>query len=181
MHSLDRNNTNIEAKIAEYNATSERLNYISGAQDTLFVFACTATGAILTLSIQQYNPYIALISFIILIAIRCRVMWFRNVYLRELIYIKVFLAPELGLDTNAKDIIKPDAGISSVHFHIYTLLGVGAFLVYLLNNPQRVIFLFITISMLLIVIGLDCYYHLSAKPLTKKYTNKLKHEKKKEC
>ena len=153
------------ANLAEYNAINSRLENFSNAQNALFIFAFSATGAILPFSLQQSNPYISLINLLVLIAVRCRVMWFRNARFNELAYLRVIVEPSLKLDSKAKVAINPE-GISKVHYFIYTFLGVGSILTYRLNNPDNVATFMLGITLLIVVFFLDFYYVFSLSVCT---------------
>ena len=61
----ENNSNNNDALIAEYNAIRQSCENKGDAQNNLFIFALTSIGAILSFSLQQKNPYIALVSFIV--------------------------------------------------------------------------------------------------------------------
>ena len=137
-----------EAVLAEYTAIKEWCRYAGDAQNTLFLFAFTAGGAVLSFSIQQENPYIALVNFMVLIAIRCRIMRFRNTIFKNEAYMRIFLEPLLQIDSTKIRLVKCE-GLSVIQYFIYSFIGAASVLVYFLFNPYNVIALILCLFFLL--------------------------------
>jgi len=146
-----------EAVLAEYTAIKEWCKYAGDAQNTLFIFAFTAGGTILSFSLQQENPYIALVNFIVLIAIRCRIMRFRNTISKNETYMRIFLEPLLQIDSAKMRLVKCE-GISIIQYFIYSLIGLASVVVYFLFNPCSIIALVLCLFLFVVVVFLDCYY-----------------------
>lgn len=161
-----------EAILAEYNVVNQALARISNAHDTLFIFSFTAAGAMLSFAVQQSNPYIALITLIVLLVFRFRVMWYRDAYLHQASYLSVIIEPSLKLSGRIKKKV-PETGISQVHYFSYSLLGAGSIGVHFLYNPLYSCnnwFAFsIGIILLIFVIAMDLFYVLRSSATRKRY------------
>jgi len=153
-----------EVLLAEYTAIQEFLRYLGDAQNSLFIFAFTASGAILSFSVQQESPYIAIVNFVVLIAVRCRVMWFRNNYFNQSAYVKIILEPLLQLESKKSHSVKWQ-GISVMQYFIYSFLGMGSAFVYILFDPYNIFALVLCIFLLGFVVFLDCYYFFGSNKL----------------
>ena len=154
---------NRDALLAEYNAIQQRLINISNAQNTLFVFIITAVGATLSFSMQQDNPFIALVSYGLLISVRLRVMWHRNIYHKELTYSRFVVEPLLELNIANKVFDEDTTGISQLQYYIYTLLGAGVLLSFSLFNTDTFTACVLGIILLIPVFSLDHYYLRSSR------------------
>ena len=139
----------------------------SDAQNSLFVFAITASGVILSLSLQQGNPYIAMVNLFIFIVVRCGVIWFRNAYFRERAYMREFIEPQLKLDSKAIAEVNR-SGITKIQHFTHTVIGLASVLIFILYSPNDIIALIFCILLFMVVVILDCFYVFGAVPLNKK-------------
>ena len=168
----DTSSDNINVLLKEYEIVIQICENKGNAQNTLFIFALTAIGAILSFSLQQENPYIAMVSFPVLIAVRSRVMWFRDTILRDWVYLQVFVEPKLRLSSSVRLKSTINLPIANIHYWIYSILGIGAFATYMLNDPYNNISFIAMIIMLIIVLALDVYYRFWSKNVRKYYEEK---------
>lgn len=160
---------NRDSLLAEYNNIHQSCENRGNAQNTLFIFALTAIGAILSFSLQQHNPYIALVGFAVLIAVRCRVMWFRDSIFNDWAYLRIVIEPKLQLNSGLKRSVKETHFLSNIHYWIYTMLGLGIVFTYLANNPHDIIWFISMIIMLVLVVVLDIYYFFGSRWVYKYY------------
>jgi len=162
----DKEQNNTEVWIAVYNATRQSLENKSSAQNTLFIYAFTLTGAILSFSLQQANPYIALMSFAVLITVRCRVMWFRNAYIATNVRLRKEIEPKLGISIRKTKELK---SVAMIQYFVYSFLGAGAILTYFINNPHNTLTFIAILLLFVVVVALDIYYYTSWRWLYRKY------------
>jgi len=162
---------NIDVLLKEYEIVIQQCENKGNAQNALFVFALTAIGAILSFSLQQQNPYIAMVSFPVLIAIRCRVMWLRDSIFRDMVYLELFIEPKLLLNKKAKRGVREAHPIVNVQYWIYTILGIGAFATYMAHNTYNGVSFVAIIILLITTIVLDTYYVFWSKKMSIYYKN----------
>jgi len=95
-------------------------------------------------------------------------MWFRDAIFRNWAYLKIFIEPKLQLKSSIrrKSIEKP---IANIHYWIYSILGIGAFATYIVNNPRNNMSLVIMISLFIITLTLDIYYRFWSGNVYKYY------------
>lgn len=159
---------NNDALIAEYNTIKDELRVNEEHRNTLLIFTYTSVGAILSFSIQSQNPYIALVTFFMLICVKCRIIYYRDIFMVRYSYIKYVLEKKLQIDAcSAMEKIKTSK-ISKIQYFSFSIMGFGGILVYLINNPHNHTTLIILSILLASILYLDTYYIYSLKPLSKK-------------
>ena len=157
---------NNEALIAEYSSLKDELVNISNNQNTLFIFAFTSVGAVLSFALQTQNEYISLISFFILLCVKCRIIYFRDTFFQKLVYMRKILEPKLKLDSNIQKSIKI-FGISKIQYFSFSILGIGGLLTFILIDICNMWGMVIALILSVIIMGLDCYYLFASKKLYK--------------
>lgn len=162
--------------LSEYDKKNQRIADYGESQNTLFLFSFTSIGAILAFSIQQDNPYIALVGFAVLIPIRIRYLYFRNEIFRISAYIRIIITPQLKI-LNPINTFK-DPLIINIQYFSFTYLAGGILLSYFHNNPLNLISLILAIVLTLIVFFIDLYYLIYAKKTYKKFADYWQNQKK---
>lgn len=153
-----------EALIAEYTLLKEELNNISNNQNTLFIFVFSAVGAVLSFALQDNCEYIPLICFFVLICVRCRIIYYRDVYFKKLIYLRKIIEPKLKLDSNIQRNIKI-FGISKIQYFSFSFMAIGSLLAVLRINASNLSVIFVAVALTIIIIGLDSYYLFAASSI----------------
>lgn len=155
---------NTEALIAEYTSLKEELINLSNNRNTLFIFAFTSVGAVLSFALQTQNAYISLIAFFILLCVKCRIIYYRDTYYQKFAYMRLVLEPKLHLDSTIQRKIKV-FGISKIQYFTFSFMGVGCVLALVLIDPCNRWGIIFALIMLVIIIGLDCYYLFGSEAL----------------
>lgn len=161
-----------DALLEQYRTINSSLNIISEHHNSLFLFMLTASGAILTFSIQQDNFYIAIINLIILIILRCRVMSYRDEYFAKLVYLREVLEPRLLLDSKRMSRLCASK-ISNIHYFTPSILSGGTFVLYMFAGIHNLKILVAVVFLTIIIINLDIYYVFGSKKIYKKYMDSL--------
>lgn len=161
---------NKDALLIEYQCYHNTLTMISNIQNVLFIFAITSIGTLLAFAIQQENPYIPMVGYIILILIKCRLIYYRDEYYLQHAYIRVIIEPKLKINSFVKGKIKINK-FSNIHYFTFTVLAMGIFFTYLIYYTESWIFLISSLFFLIIIILLDCYFLFYSNKLYKKIVN----------
>ena len=158
--------------IAEYSNMWTRLNTITGYHNNLFIFTLTTSGAILTYAIQQDNSYVAIVNMIILILLRCRIVYYRDEYYQILAYIRKVLEPKMKLNSEVLMNLNK-SGIANVQYFVYSILGLGTMATSIFIGKSSTFFIIILIAFNIMIVGLDIYYLFYSKKLYKGYENRI--------
>lgn len=165
---------NNDALIAEYNTIKDELRSNEEHRNNLLIFAYTSVGAILSFSIQSKNSYIALVTFFILICVKCRIIYYRDIFMIRFGYIKFVLEEKLQINAySAMGKIRTSKRSQIQHFS-FSIMGIGGFWVYFINNPYNIGTLILLCILLLSILWLDIYYINSLKSLSKEIEYKYK-------
>lgn len=164
---------NEEALLAEYTLLRDELVNISNNQHSLFVFAFTSIGAVLSFAIQSQNEQIPLIAFFILICVKGRLIQYRDNYYVKFVYIRVILEPKLNVNSMVQRGIKTSR-ISKIQHFSFSFLGVGSLFAIIMVNPDYIMGMMIALVLQFIIVILDCYYTFGAKKLYGKIENQYK-------
>lgn len=148
---------NKDALLVEYQCCYNKLDMISNIQNVLFMFAITCIGTLLAYSIQQRNLYVPIVGYMILLLIKCRLIYYRDEYYINYAYIIMVIEPQLGINSFIKEKIKVKV-ISNIHYFTCTILAIGIFLTYLIFYTDDYIFLLLSIFLTIVIIALDLYF-----------------------
>jgi len=142
----------------------EVVNY-GNTQVSLTTFTITATAGIITLGVNNKNPYIFLLSFIIIVPLFYRILFYRSASMRLAAYLIVFLEPKIeGINwetinsetitsiwENDKAIIKFSKIIRHNEFTILAIISDILFLYfYLQQENTTLVFYFALLSSLVL-------------------------------
>jgi len=126
--------------LREYESLRKEIADILAWQNTLYLFNFTAVSAIFAIAFSNDNPYLFLLTFLVLIPVRSRYIYHYEGMIRAATYISVFLEPKLkgiAWETRLKKLEASfNKEFKSIIFQYFmsSIIGVFSYLFYFTNR-----------------------------------------------
>lgn len=132
-----------EAKLEEYKTLRQEILDMEKIQHEITLFIFTGVSAIYALAFNSNELYLLFISYIILIPLRCRHIFYHEMVTKAATYIQIFIEKDIeGLnwetnthkdkadDRNADNEFRP----VRLHYYVYSIIAWGTFILISLHT-----------------------------------------------
>lgn len=175
-----------EAQLEEYRTLRQEILDIERIQYDLSIYVFTVVGVIYTITFSSENIYLLLISYVILVPLRCKHIFYHEMVTKLATYISTVLEPSIvGLRwenrthmANADDgKFKNDFRFIQLHNYIYSIIAWGNAVLILTQSISdtstscglKLLFLIFSIVMSIIVTQYDLLMICKAKKVREYY------------